>query len=96
MVLNDQHAELVALAQFADQLAELVFLGRVEPGGRFIQQQQLRARGQGAGYLQSAPIAVGQGAGWALGHGCQLQLLQQLPGGVQPLALGPLVGGGAQ
>ena len=49
------------------QQAELVLLGHVQPGRGFVQQQDVRAAGQGAGDLDVALVAVGQGADEAVG-----------------------------
>ena len=45
----------------------------VHAGGRLVQQQQLRVRGQGAGNLQLALLAVGQLAGLDVGLLVQVQ-----------------------
>ena len=62
VVLDQQHGVAV-VADRADQVHQVVLLGRVEAGGRLVEAQQLRVGGQRAGDLQPALVAVGQVAG---------------------------------
>ena len=48
------------IADRADQVAELTLLGRIETGGRFVEQEDLRLGGHGARNLEPALEAVGQ------------------------------------
>ena len=70
-----------ALADALQQLAQLGGLLRVEAGGRLVQQQQARLRGQRACQLHPSLQAVGQAAGGlvrALGQTHALQQRQRL------------------
>ena len=75
VVLDHQDRHLALVAQPPDQLGDLVRLGRVHPGGRLVQQQQLRPGGQRPGDLQPPSVGVGQRVG---------RLVPAVPG--QPLA----------
>ena len=62
MVLYHEHGQVVRVLYLHDELAQLLSLLRVHARGGLVQQQQLRLRGQRAGYLQPALYAVGQAA----------------------------------
>ena len=57
-----------------------ILLRRVHAGGGFVEQQQLRFRGQGAHDLQAALVAVGQALGRLVAQARQVEDLQQLHG----------------
>ena len=61
VVLDDQDGQAVAF-QAAQQLAQFLLLGRVQPGGRLVEQQQVGRPGQRAGDLDVALMAVGERA----------------------------------
>src|SRR5689334_4988786 len=58
VVLDEQHGVAV-VADAPDQAHQVVLLGRVEPGCRLVEAQQLGLGGQRAGDLEAALIAVG-------------------------------------
>ncbi len=62
-VVLDQHHRDAGLGHFLDQVVDLGGLGRVEPGGRLVEQQQARLGGQRAGDLEPLQRAVGHGVG---------------------------------
>ena len=62
MVLYHEYREVVVLLYLDDVLAELLRLLRVHAGRRLVEEQQLRARREGAGNLEPALYAVGQRA----------------------------------
>ena len=80
MVLDDQHREAVGGADAADQRSQLSLLGGVHAGGRFIEQQQLRPAGQGAGDLQAPPLPVGERGGGPIGQLGDAHALEKVPG----------------
>ena len=77
-MLHQQDGEAILVLDEADELHQLDFLGRVHPGGGFIQQQQLRARGEGADDFQPALVAVGQALGRCVGEFSELEKLQHV------------------
>ena len=58
-ISSDRDAEPV---EAPDLVGQLQRLGRVHAGGRLVEQQQLRPRGERAGDLDAAPVGVGQAA----------------------------------
>ena len=71
-------------ADLPDEGRQLVGLLGVHARSRFVQQQQLRIRGQGPGDLQPPLLAVGQGVRLLPGNVAEVHLRQQL---FHPLAL---------
>ena len=63
IVLDQQDADLLLVADREQQLAELGQFARVEPGGRLVEAQQARPGAQRAGDFEPALVAVGQRAG---------------------------------
>ena len=59
VVLDQQHRD-AAVADLADQLHQVDRLARVHPGGRLVEQQQLRLGGEGPGDLEPPLVAVGE------------------------------------
>ncbi len=74
-------------AQFSNQLIQLVRLFRVQPGRRFVQHQDLRARHHAARNLQTALLAVSQIARLAVSEIEQPDALQPGGGAIQRFAL---------
>ncbi len=68
---------LYLVADFVDEVGQLLGLLRIHAGGRLVQQQQLGLGGQGPGDLQPALKAVGQRAGHLVLQVEQTLLLQQ-------------------
>ena len=56
---------------------ERLLLGRVEAGGRLVEQQHLRLRGERPGDLEAALVAVGQVAGGLVGAARDADELEQ-------------------
>ena len=73
VVLHQQHGQPQPVAQRQDQVAQASQLLMVEAAGRLVQQQQLRAAGQGARQLHALLRAEGQVGHAALCHARQLQ-----------------------
>ena len=66
LVLDEQDRDAQVAAQLAEEVGHLERLGRVHPGGRFVEQEQAWLVGQGAGDLQPALVAVRQLHGQAV------------------------------
>ena len=58
MVLDEEDGQAEVLARFADERGQLVRFLRVHAGGRLIEQEQLRLRGERAGDLEAALLDV--------------------------------------
>ena len=67
---------VVLVAERADQLAELVDLGVRQPGGRFVEQQQLRSRRERPRDLDALQRAVRQSDGRPVGEMVERQALE--------------------
>ena len=78
VVLDEQHGESELLLDESDQLHQLDFLGRVHPGGRFVEQEQLWPCGERANDFEPALIAVGQRTAGRIALCRQTKDLQQL------------------
>ena len=59
----------------------------VHPGKGFVQQDEFRLRGQGAGYLHPAALAAGQGLSLAVAQVLDVEFGQQFVPSLQPLLL---------
>ena len=59
VVVGDQDAD-PGVGQALDDALDLVDGDRVDAGERFVQEQELGLRGQGAGDLGTAPLAAGE------------------------------------
>ncbi len=70
------------VANGAQQPIELGAFARIETGGGLVETQQHRIGAHGAGDLQAALIAVGQGAGRVIGAGRQLDAVEPVAGDV--------------
>ncbi|CAN4001764.1 IMPACT family member yigZ, partial [Dysosmobacter welbionis] len=84
VVLDQKHRQAELRADLPDEGRQLVGLLGVHARSRFVQQQQLRIRGQGPGDLQPPLLAVGQGVRLLPGNVAEVHLRQQL---FHPLAL---------
>ena len=60
VVLDEQHGDAEFFLGEPDQLHQFDLLRRVHAGGGFVEQQQLRPRGEGADDFEPALVAVGQ------------------------------------
>ena len=67
VVLDQQDADPLLVADREQQLVELGRFARVEAGGRLVEAQQARPGAQRAGDLEPALVAVGQRAGRPVG-----------------------------
>ena len=65
-MLDEQHGD-AGVTDLADQLEQVLLLGRVEAGRRLVQAEQLGLGGQRPGDLEPALVAVGQVAGQLVG-----------------------------
>jgi hypothetical protein len=61
-VLGREHERHSLLHQAADELPDVVAALRVEPGGRFVQEQHRRARDEAGGEIEAAAHAAGERA----------------------------------
>ena len=70
-----------------DQRLEVVGLLRVEAGGRLVEHEDPRAGHHAAGDLQASLLAIGEGAGAAVGELGKVDFLQPVRGVLHGLAL---------
>ena len=61
-VVLDQQDGDATVADLAHEVAQTVLLDRVHPGGRLVEQQELRLRTQGAGDLEATLVSVARGS----------------------------------
>ena len=59
-MLDDEHGQVEAVADLADEVHQGKRLLRIHAGGGLVEQQQLGIGRKGAGDLQLALLAVGQ------------------------------------
>ena len=78
MVLDEEDGQAEVLARLADERGQLVRFLRVHAGGRLVEQEQLRLRGERAGDLEAALLAVGQGSRHFVLEFCEADDLEQL------------------
>ena len=79
VVLDQQHGDLKLVLDEADEPRQLHLLGRVHAGGGFVEQQQLRLRGQRADDLQPPLVAVGQALGRLVAEACRGRRFPAVP-----------------
>ena len=77
VMLDEQHRDAAAVADGADFLAQPVDFRVIEPAGRFVEQQQLRAYGERPGELHPLADAERQFARRTVGDGVEAELLDQ-------------------
>ena len=71
------------MGQLADELADLLDLMRIEPGGGFVQNHHLGIVDQSLGQCHALPVALGQLANQLAVHRPQPAMLDH-PGGALP------------
>ena len=76
VVVGDQHTDPAGL-QEPDDVLDLQHGNRVDAGKGLVQQDETRARGQGAGNLHPAPLAAGQGGRGRIAQMVHPQVLEQ-------------------
>ncbi len=80
-MLDQQDAEIEMLADAPQQLRQVVDLAVVQPAGRFVEHQQLRAADQRARQFDALLRAERQAAGRLRGDVVQIEQVEQI---VQP------------
>ena len=79
-VLRGQQHGRAVRDQAADDVPHVLALGRVEAGGRLVQEDHLGAADQARGQVEAAAHAAGVGLGRPVGRVGQVEPLQQLGG----------------
>src|SRR3954470_2936360 len=77
VVLDDEQRG-AALGDVGQALEKKLDLGRIQAGGRLIQHEQLRSRGERSGDLEHALLAIGQRTGAVAGASAEANEVQQL------------------
>src|SRR5690606_15425212 len=91
VVIGDQHADALGF-KVLDDLLDIAYRDRIDPGEGFVQQDEFRRAGQGASDLHPASLATGQAHAQAVADVGDVEFLEQafqsLPAtrGVQVLA----------
>ncbi len=80
VVLDEDDGDLELVAEPADLLLEALGLAVVHPGGGLVEEQELGPEHHGPRDLQAALVAVGERGGDLVGHGAEIEDLQQLEG----------------
>ena len=62
-MLDQEHGDPELVVHTTDERGELDLLGRIRPGGRFIEEEELRARPEGTGDLEPPSRPVREGTG---------------------------------
>jgi hypothetical protein len=76
--------------QLADHVPQLVAAGKVEPGGRLVEEYHRRALYQRGGHVEAAAHPAGVGPHRPVGGAGELEALQQFVGPLPRLAAGQL------
>ena len=88
-MLDEEDRELLVVADLADERHELERLLRVHPGGRLVEEQELRLRRERARHLEPALVAVREVPRVVVVTPCEAAVVEQLEGALTGLALLP-------
>ena len=78
IVLDQEDADLEAVADEADEIHQLDFFLRIHPGSGFVEQQDFRTCGQGPGDFDASLIAVRKVAGVVVGAAGEMKEFEKL------------------
>src|SRR4029077_20127812 len=78
VMFDQQHRHVALVTNAADQIAEHINFFVVEAAGGFVEQQDFRIRGQGAGQLDALLSAERQAGNHGVGDVFEIQIGQDL------------------
>ena len=92
VVVGDDDAD-IAVFQLRDDVLDVLHGDRVDPGEGFVQQDELRVHGEGAGDLAAAAFTAGELDTLALAHLGEVEFVDEPFQALLPLGLGHPAGG---